>query len=320
MASVFPDSIDSFKKHYDPSNEDLQKIHRYEQLRSLSTKTNAQTNEFEQLTKDLAKYMFTSEDMNTVQDAMVNLETYFKNKVDGDLTNWENEINESQANLQEYVYKFTYSGEYSDSQIYNANNVVRYNNSLYTCLKDNVTGVVPTDTEKWVLMMPNQKGDKGDKGDPGLGLVYRGTWQPSIEYAEKDAVTYEYVVYYCKTAHTSGTEFDFSNWEVFLNSNITNDDMNAKQDKTTRKTITLSGSDFALDSSAQGFCFYTYADSELNITNNSLVIVSPFIDPSNLRLIQKYLVLCISQDKDSLTFISFSKPNGNIKFDIVNIP
>lgn len=227
MPSVFPTDIDQFVTHYDPPESLLGNIARYELLRSKTNKTPTEVQEYRQLANALAPYIFTSEELNTMQDAMVHLETYFRDHTMKQLDEWQKEItqyidnNKNQFDIwiDERIDRFAYKGIYSSGTTYLKENVVRFNNSLYHLIVESSIGVDPTDETKWQLMMPNQKGDKGDKGDPGANLLYKGNWETGREYVVDDLVSYGGQLYRVASAHTSGETFDITKFEMIMNVN-----------------------------------------------------------------------------------------------------
>lgn len=217
--SIFPTGIDTFPTHYDPPASVMPLVAQYETLRAIQNKTPTQQEEFEQLAIELAPYIFTTEELNTMQDAMVNLETYFRDETIGQLEEWQTDINEW---IEARVDRFTFKGEYNEATTYYEENIVRYQNSLFVLKVESLTGTAPTglDTDpNWGLYVPNQKGDKGDKGDPGLNLVFRGQWQANTDYLVNDLMTYGNQLFACTNQHTSGTTFDSSNWVSVIDSN-----------------------------------------------------------------------------------------------------
>lgn len=83
MPSVFPTGIDTFTTHYDPPSSMLNSIARFEQLRSKQNKTSTELEEYRNLTTTLAPYIFTTEELNTMQDAMVKIESFFYYRCSG---------------------------------------------------------------------------------------------------------------------------------------------------------------------------------------------------------------------------------------------
>lgn len=229
-SSVFPTEIDSFATHYDPPSSVMPQVARYQTLMAKSDKTPSEQEEFEDLAEALAPYIFTTEELNTMQDAMVNLEVYFRDNTIDQLDEWNAEItqkiNDAQVEVDEWiderVEKYRYKGEWDKGTTYYEENVVRYQNSLFILKVESCTGTAPTglsDDPNWELYMPNQKGDKGDKGDPGLNLLFRGQWQASTEYALNDMATYGNQLFACTEAHTSGDAFDSTKWVSVIDSN-----------------------------------------------------------------------------------------------------
>ena len=229
-SSIFPTGIDSFPTHYDPPASVMPQIARYQTLLAKSDKTPTEQEEFEDLAEELAPYIFTTEELNTMQDAMVNLETYFLEETVDQLTEWNQEItqkiNNAQTTVDEWiddrVEKYRYKGIWNASTTYYEENVVRHQNSLFILKVESCTGTAPTglDTDpNWELYMPNQKGDKGDKGDPGLNLLFRGQWATGTAYAQNDMATYGNQLFACTEAHTSGDTFDATKWVSVIDSN-----------------------------------------------------------------------------------------------------
>lgn len=59
-------------------------------------------------------------------------------------------------------------------------------------------------------------GAKGDKGLDGAGFNFRGFWYANTAYAVGDAVSAGGNLYRAKSAFTSGTTFDSSNWDLLV--------------------------------------------------------------------------------------------------------
>lgn len=197
MPSVFPGAIDTFTTHYDPPPSMLNTIARFEELRSKPNKSGTELEEYNNLAAALAPYIFTTEELNTMQDAMVKIEEYF--------------LSDIQAMVEKYVYAFSFVGEYSDDVEYIEDNVVYKNFNLYKLIVPTSQGVAPPNNNYWALMLP---GLKGDKGDPGSDLIFMGAWAPNYStYHVNDLVSYGHKLYACKQEHVSGTTFDGIYWE-----------------------------------------------------------------------------------------------------------
>ena len=209
--SIFPDGIDSFPTHYDPTAAIMPKVARYEQLRAIVNKSAVEEEEFEDLATELAPYIFTTEELNTMQEAMVNLETFF--------------LQQCYEWFEVRVDRFSFKGTYNPETAYVEDNIVLYNYALYILTAETTTGIIPTETDYWAVYMPNKKGEKGDKGDPGMNLTFRGMWQPNTSYAGEevagegnDMVSYGHRVFSCLETHTSGEAFDSSKWMCIIDS------------------------------------------------------------------------------------------------------
>lgn len=238
--SVFPQEIDSFSTHYDPTAEIMPKVARYEQLRAIVNKTPTQEEEFEQLAVELAPYIFTTEELNTIQEAMVNLEIYFRDHTIPQLEEWDadisnqieqwrktlsQEISDTEAWVEARVDRFSYKKSYDPETTYLKDNIVLFNYALYILTAEEAIGIEPTNTEYWDVYMPNKKGEKGDKGDPGMNLAFRGMWVPGFEYKSEettggnaDMVSYGHRVFVCLENHTSGETFDSTKWLCVIDS------------------------------------------------------------------------------------------------------
>lgn len=227
--SVFPQEIDSFPTHYDPTADIMPKVARYEQLRAIVNKSASEEEEFEDLATELAPYIFTTEELNTMQEAMVNLETYFRDHTMPQLEEWYQKLSQEMSDTEKWVEarvdRFSYKGSYDPQKTYLEENIVLYNYVLYVLTAAEATGIDPTNTEYWSVYMPNKKGEKGDKGDPGMNLAFRGLWSAGMEYSTEstpggnaDMVSYGHRVFACVESHTSGDTFDSTKWLCIIDS------------------------------------------------------------------------------------------------------
>lgn len=227
--SVFPTEIDSFPTHYDPPAEVMPKVARYEQLRAIVSKTPTQEEEFEQLAVELAPYIFTTEELNTMQEAMVNLEIYFRDHTMPQLEEWRKQLSQEMDTTEKWVEarvdRFSYKRSYDPETKYLKDNIVLFNYALYILTAEEAIGIEPTNTEYWDVYMPNKKGEKGDKGDPGLALAFRGMWTSGFDYKAEsasggnaDMVSYGHRVFACIEDHTSGETFDSTKWLCIIDS------------------------------------------------------------------------------------------------------
>ncbi len=189
--SVFPQQIDSFVELYDLPPSLVAKAKRYQELKIKPTLNATEQTELNTLTVELSNYIITPEVWNKFGDALVNVETFFNQEVNG-------YIQGKQVEWAGYVNSFKHLGVYNASTQYKMQNLVTYNGDLYLCIKD-AKGVTPTTTANW-----QKVSTKGDKGDVGLNAFLKGVFSASTAYAIGDAVTYNGNVFFCIKATTAG--------------------------------------------------------------------------------------------------------------------
>lgn len=76
--STFPEQIDTFITHYDISAADVLIVQEYQGLRAKSSLTSAELERMNNLLSALRNKIFFAEDFNKLQDAITNLESFFK--------------------------------------------------------------------------------------------------------------------------------------------------------------------------------------------------------------------------------------------------
>lgn len=201
--STFPEKIDSFTELFDLPASLAVKAKRYQELKIKPSLNANEQNELNSLTTELGDYIITPETFNKMNDAITNLETFFKDEVDG-------YVGDKQVEWAGYVKAFKSAGVYNASTQYRFQNMVTYNGDLYLCLKD-AKGVVPTNTTYWQKIST-----KGDKGDVGLNTYFKGSYDSTKAYSIGDAVLYKGIIYYAKVATTAGqSPDDASKWVMF---------------------------------------------------------------------------------------------------------
>lgn len=84
--SVFPEQIDTFVEHVELSPADMQDAMRWNTLKAKTNRTLAEENEYALLSDKLSAKIFSAEDLNKYQDALLNLQNFFKNEVEGRLS------------------------------------------------------------------------------------------------------------------------------------------------------------------------------------------------------------------------------------------
>lgn len=126
--------------------------------------------------------IFAANDYNQIRDAILALERFYK-------TDIYDYIQDKQTTWTSRVEQFSFKGIYSPTTQYYENNMVNYTTStgtyLYLCWKQPATGIAPTNTNYWRLIML-----KGERGVSGDGLSFAWTWDASTEYSLNDVVVY----------------------------------------------------------------------------------------------------------------------------------
>lgn len=90
--STFPNQIDSFIEHFDISASDIPRVQRYQELKLKSPRTLAEDSELATLSNLLRDKIISPEDFNKFQDALVNMEIFIKDNVEGYITQKQSEF------------------------------------------------------------------------------------------------------------------------------------------------------------------------------------------------------------------------------------
>ena len=80
--STFPKQIDTFITHYDISATDVLVVQEFQELKAKGSLTSAELERMNNLLSTLRNKIFFAEDFNKLQDAIVNLEDFFKNQTE----------------------------------------------------------------------------------------------------------------------------------------------------------------------------------------------------------------------------------------------
>lgn len=123
--SLFPEQIDSFIRHYDIGATDVPNVERYQLLKSKDTLTSVETEEMNSLLSALREKIWIAEDLNKVQDALVNLETFFKYQTETYIeqlfAQYDSRMDTLEANsealIQEITDKITETNAWIDNQM-----------------------------------------------------------------------------------------------------------------------------------------------------------------------------------------------------------
>lgn len=220
--STFPTTVDSFIEHVSASAADAANIALYQQLIQTPNLTPTQQTQLANLTTTLRSKLFFSDDLNLLQDAVLNLENFFLNEVDG-------YIQTKQSDFDATVNKFSFQGVYNPSTTYMEWNTVQYNGQSYICTVDNTVGIAPPtgstiSNSNWALIAQQGiQGPKGDTGQNGIGLVFQGTYDNTKVYNVNDAVAYNGSLYGCIKQTVAGTNpTNGTYWDLAVAQGTTN--------------------------------------------------------------------------------------------------
>ena len=178
--STFPKKIDAFTELFDLPADKFADALELQKLKQKTTLDNNEQNQIAALSAQLQDYMITPETMNKLQDAIVEIETFF----DGNVRQY---ILEKQKEWDTYVNDFNWVGEWSSTSKYHKQNIITYDGNLYLVIKDVVADSKNTpnkDTDHY-----RQVAYKGDKGNIGLNATYKGEWNGTTAYKAGDSVT-----------------------------------------------------------------------------------------------------------------------------------
>ena len=116
--STFPEQIDTFITHYDISAADVLTVQEYQGLRAKSSLTSAELERMNNLLSALRNKIFFAEDFNKLQDAITNLETFFKYQTEDYISQLFTQYDLRMADMKRDVNNMlTYVRETSDASV-----------------------------------------------------------------------------------------------------------------------------------------------------------------------------------------------------------
>ncbi len=211
--STFPLNIDSFKIITDYPASKASAVAEFQTLKSKTSLTSAEQSRLNELLIELDPYMIKPSDWEQVTSAITNVETHYKNNVDG-------YIQTKQAEFNATLAKFSYKGLYDSNTTYQQWNVVTYNYETYLSKQDNNLNHTPVGdvNDLWWAKIAQ----RGGQGIPGIGLSWAGNYNSSVTYTVGQAVNYNNSIYYCIADNVGHLPTETAYWQVFLsNSGIT---------------------------------------------------------------------------------------------------
>lgn len=180
--SDFPEKVDSgFIELFDLPFDKINSANRLTELKGKASLTNDEQNEVLSLTNSLKEYMITPETFNKFQDALVAVQKFFYDNVQGF-------IEDKQVIWNSYVQDFKHVGAWKTGTAYKFQNMVTdAQGNLFLCKKTHTssTSITTANATYW-----QQASAKGEKGDTGLNALYKGEWSSSASYAVGDVVRF----------------------------------------------------------------------------------------------------------------------------------
>lgn len=217
--STFPTQIDTFLEHTEISASNVASVQRFQELKLKANRTPAEDDELANLVILLKDKVFSAEDFNKLQDSIIAMQTHYRDNVDGYVTGkqteMQNYVDTKKTEMQSYVDKFTDKGNYNSSTTYMKNNFVTYDGQTYICTVDSTSNVLPTNPLNWRLAAA--KGATGAQGLPGLNMVFKNSYDPTVTYNSNDAVEYNGNIYYAKQSSVGETpQSNGTSWTIFM--------------------------------------------------------------------------------------------------------
>jgi hypothetical protein len=81
-------------------------------------------------------------------------------------------------------------------------------------LETNAVGIIEREHVTCILGIP------GPEGPPGIGFIWRGTYNPTYSYVKGDAVGYSAMVYICDVACIDVLPTETGNWSLLLGNTL----------------------------------------------------------------------------------------------------
>jgi hypothetical protein len=237
--SVFPEGgIDTLQELFDLPPSQLANAERFQILKIKDNKTMLEITEFNNLTITLQNYIIDVEKWNKFCDICINLETFFRDNVQGYIDTKQTEFNTVvNAKTSEFntsvstktsefnntvstkttefnvmLQQFTNKGQFNSLTTYKMWNTVVYNNQTFMSLQENNLNHTPADGSSnayWQIMAL-----RGSTGI-GIGLVMSGLYNNATAYIINQAVSYEGSIFYCTQNTTGNMPTNNTYWSLF---------------------------------------------------------------------------------------------------------
>ena len=145
----------------------------------------------------------TFENFQEISSKLYNLENlYFQNVPEF--------LDDKLNDVQNFIDNLIFLGEWNESIVYQAYNLVLYNNNTYLYIGENpYSGARPDLTTSLWLRLEI----RGEKGAMGIGLNYRGIWNSSFSYNQYDSVFYNNSLWACKMINQNQEPQNGNYWD-----------------------------------------------------------------------------------------------------------
>lgn len=177
----FPQNLDNFPNYQNITPNDGNLIAQY--MEAMNQGNQVLANQILAQIPNATQKIIKATDLNKVMQAVLATERLYKD----DIYDY---ILKQQENWQNIINQFNYMGTYSSVNTYNKYNMVDYASAsgklLYIALQEVPPSTLPTNTTYWRILTI-----RGQAGEAGRGLSYRQQWQPTIQYQDNQAVTYD---------------------------------------------------------------------------------------------------------------------------------
>lgn len=227
----FPDKIDEFDYMQDVTSELYTAAKSYDSNMQNGNILAAQ--QILDIYPTLKQCVFDANKYNKMVDAIMSLETFFRDQVHTYVTSF-------------IVDRGVWNANVTDYRKYN---IVRSSAGVpYFALKDVLSTKQPlSNTSYWMAM--GIKGDKGDKGDKGTSMVYQGVYNASTAYQSLNVVLYGDKMYISISGSTGIVPTNTAYWVCIssvsytIDTSLSTESGNPVQNKVvTNKLNELSGS------------------------------------------------------------------------------
>ena len=164
-------------------------------------------------------------------------------------------LEDDQASWDLLATSFYWTGVWSTSTRYRANDFVVYGGTTYFCntahTSASTTALGLEDSQSYWTAFNN-------------GVTYLGEWTSTVRYKINDIVKYGASTWICSTAHSSGASFDDTKWELFIEGLQFEDSWNDATTYQLGDVVTYGG--------------YSYIAQRNNIASNPSTGVSALLD------------------------------------------